>query len=155
MRLRFFLVVELLLVLACGLTTQAYGASCREAQRIRGVYWQDMNSGHPSAANDVRRQNEWAFGGGCGANSMYGYGDYDRDHHWHDSDWWYGHDRDWVHKHHPTWVESSEHHDWGHHDEGPGHHDEGPGHHDEGPGHHDDHGPGHDDHGPGHDHDQH
>jgi hypothetical protein len=42
MTLRFLLVVELLFVLAGGLTMQAYGASCAQAQRIRNVYWNDL-----------------------------------------------------------------------------------------------------------------
>jgi len=114
MRLRFLLVVELLFVLAGGLTMQAYGASCEQARRIRNVYWNDLNTGHPAAAADLRRQNEWAFRGTCGSYDMYGYGDYDRDHHWHDSDWWFGHDRGWVQQHHPTWFTQREHHDNGH-----------------------------------------
>ncbi|MGA3229726.1 MAG: hypothetical protein ABSD51_07270 [Candidatus Binatus sp.] len=44
---------------------------------------------------------------------MSGYGDYDHDHHWHDSDWWVGHDRGWVQQHHPTWVKQPQHHDKG------------------------------------------
>lgn len=150
MTFRFLVAVELIFVLASGLTMNAYAASCREAQRIRAVYWNDINSGHPSAAADLKRQKEWAFHSNCGVNQMYGYGDYDRDHHWHDSDWWEDHDHGWVQKHHPEWAESWEHHDNGHHDEGVGHHEE-TGHHDEGRGHHDE-GPGHDEHG-GHDHD--
>ena len=58
MTLRFLSVVELLLVLVGGLTMQAYGASCAEAQRIRNVYWNDLNTGHPAAAADLKSQNE-------------------------------------------------------------------------------------------------
>jgi len=121
---KFLLLVALLLVMTGGLTMQAYGASCREARRIRIVYWNDLNTGHPAAAADLKARNEWAFHGSCGPVDMYGYGDYDRDHHWHDSDWWMGHDRDWVQHHHPNWVTESEHHDKDHghdHDQGHGH----------------------------------
>ena len=124
MTLRFLLVVELLLVLAGGLTMQAYGASCAQAQRIRNTYWNDLNTGHPSAAADVKSQNEWAFRGTCGSYDMYSYGDYDHDRHWHDSDWWVGHDRGWVQQHHPNWMKQREHHDNGHgqdHKQGHGH----------------------------------
>ena len=114
MRLRFLLVVGLLFVLAGGLTMQAYGASCEQAWHIRKVYWNDLNTGHPGAAADLKRQNEWAFRGTCGSYEMNGYGDYDRDHHWHDSDWWFDHDRGWAQKHHPTWFTQREHHDNGH-----------------------------------------
>ena len=113
MRLRFLLVVELLFVLAGGLTMQAYGASCAQAQHIRNVYWNDLNTGHPGAAADLRSQNAWAFRGTCGSYDMRNYGDYDRDHHWHDSDWWVGHDRGWAQQHHPEWLTQREHHDNG------------------------------------------
>ena len=124
MIVRRLLVVELLLVLAGGFTMQAYGASCAEAQRIRNVYWKDLNTGHPSAAADLKSKNEWAFHGTCGSNEMSNYGDYDHDRHWHDSDWWVGHDRAWVQQHHPNWMKQREHHDNGHgqdHNQGHGH----------------------------------
>jgi hypothetical protein len=114
MTLRFLLVVELLLVLAGGLAMQAYGASCAQAQKIRTIYWNDRNTGHPSAAADVKSHNPWAFGGSCGSWDMHNYGDYDHDHHWRDSDWWMGHDHGWVQQHHPDWFKQSEHHDNGH-----------------------------------------
>ena len=44
----------------------AGGASCARAQRIVNVYQRDRATGHPAAAADLRRQNEWAFRGGCG-----------------------------------------------------------------------------------------
>ncbi len=113
MNVRFLLAVELLLVLIGGLSMQAYGASCAAARSVRINYWKDLNTGHPAAAADLKRQNEWAFRGECGSYDMYSYGDYDQSHHWHDSDWWVGHDRNWVQQHHPTWMAEGEHHDNG------------------------------------------
>ena len=126
MNLRFLFVVELVLVVAGGFTMEAYGASCREAHRIRTVYWNDLNTGHPAAAADMKRQNEWAFRGNCGANDWRGYGDWDHDRHWHDSGWWVNHDRGWAQQHHPDWVRGPEpeHHE-GHDADGDEHHGHG------------------------------
>jgi hypothetical protein len=107
-----------------------YG-SCAEARRIQNVYWQDRNTGHPAAAADLMRENEWAFRGACGGGyewplvtsvpytpyapyGVYSYGDYDRDHHWHNSDWWVDHDRGWVQQHHPEWVTQRKQPETGH-----------------------------------------
>jgi len=54
---------------------QGYGAgygggqNCGKAQRIVNTYYRDRNTGHPAAANDVLRQNRWAFRSGCVAGA--------------------------------------------------------------------------------------
>lgn len=107
---RFLVFMALLLVPIGGFAMQAYGASCWEAQHIRNVYWDDLNTGHPGAAADLKAQNEWAFRGNCGPMDMRRYGDWDRYHHWHSSEWWYSHDRNWVQQRHPDWIAAQEHH---------------------------------------------
>jgi len=42
------------------------GGSCAKARQIQTVYQQDRYRGHPAAAADVLRQNQWAFRSGCG-----------------------------------------------------------------------------------------
>jgi hypothetical protein len=149
---KFWLVAELLLLSIGGLTMQAcfegpapyapygYSSACADAQRVQNTYWRDRNTGHPAAAAELKSENEWAFRGPCsggyewplvsavpytayGPYGVYSYGDYDRDHHWHNSDWWVDHDRNWVQQHHPNWITPSKRHDSerGHdHDQGHG-----------------------------------
>lgn len=56
----------------------AYGygdRNCWRAQRIVNTYWRDRNMGHPAAASDLLRQNEWAFRSGCRVGpAPYNYG---------------------------------------------------------------------------------
>lgn len=111
---KFLLAAQLLVVLIGGFTMRAYGASCWEARHIRNVYWNDLNTGHPGAAADLKGQNEWAFRNSCGPMDMHGFGDWDRDHHWRDSDWWFAHDRNWIQSHHPNWIADRAHYDNGH-----------------------------------------
>ena len=141
---KVLLVVELLLFLISGLTIQAcfeeypygpapyasygYGSACAGAQAVQNNYWRDRNTGHPAAAAELMRENEWAFRGDCGggyewplvggapypANGPYGlysYGDYDRNRQWHYSDWWVDHDSAWVQQHHPNWITTRKRHD--------------------------------------------
>jgi hypothetical protein len=44
-----------------------YGRNCGVAQRVVNQYYRDRNNGHPAAAYDLLRQNQWAFHNGCGA----------------------------------------------------------------------------------------
>jgi len=53
-----------------------YGRSCWNAQRIVSAYWRDRNTGHPGAAYDLFRENQWAFRSGCGGSVPYNYGNY-------------------------------------------------------------------------------
>jgi|SRR5579871_297786 len=39
-------------------------------------------------------------------------GDYDANHKWHDSDWWFRNNPDWIYQHHPEWIRVST--QWGH-----------------------------------------
>lgn len=117
-----------LLALALGFSPKANAASCAAAQRVQETYWRDRNTGHPAAAAELMRDNEWAFRGECsggyewplvnavpytayGPYGVYSHGDYDRDRNWHNSDWWVDHDRDWVQQHHPNWVTEHKHQD--------------------------------------------
>lgn len=58
------------------------GRNCWKARHIVSTYWRDRNTGHPAAAYDLFRQNQWAFRSGCGVGpapynnvySGYGYG---------------------------------------------------------------------------------
>jgi hypothetical protein len=43
------------------------GGSCAQARSIMSTYESDRYRGHPAAAADVLRQNEWAFRSGCGS----------------------------------------------------------------------------------------
>src|ERR1019366_5453263 len=47
------------------------GQNCASAQRIMNNYYRDRNTGHRAAANDLLRQNQWAFRSGCGGGSPY------------------------------------------------------------------------------------
>jgi hypothetical protein len=47
----------------------AGGGSCGKAQRITNTYNRDRYTGHPAAAADLLRQNQWAFRSGCGVNA--------------------------------------------------------------------------------------
>ncbi len=52
---------------------------------------------------------EWGNGG----HTMYGgggEGDYDDQHHWHDSNWWHSNNSGWVNQHHPEW--NNRHPEW-------------------------------------------
>jgi hypothetical protein len=108
-------------------SSYGYG-SCAAAQRVPNTYWRDRNTAHPAAAADLMSQNEWAFHGPCSGGyewplvtavpytptapyGVYSYGDYDRDHHWRNSDWWVDHDKGWVQQHHPNWVAQPKHQD--------------------------------------------
>ena len=51
-----------------------YGKSCAHARQIMTVYQQDRYRGHPAAAADVLRQNQWAFHSGCGGAAPMGGG---------------------------------------------------------------------------------
>jgi Ni/Co efflux regulator RcnB len=42
------------------------GGSCAQARRVMNVYQRDRYTGHPAAAADYLRQNQWAFRSGCG-----------------------------------------------------------------------------------------
>jgi hypothetical protein len=50
------------------------GGSCARARQIQTVYQQDRYRGHPAAAADVLRQNQWAFRSGCGGGVPIGGG---------------------------------------------------------------------------------
>ncbi len=41
------------------------GNPCRRAQSVVTNYYKDRNTGHPAAAYDLVRQNQWAFRSGC------------------------------------------------------------------------------------------
>ena len=45
------------------------GSGCGNAQRVMNNYYRDRNSGHPAAAYDLLRQNQWAFRSGCAGGS--------------------------------------------------------------------------------------
>src|ERR1017187_9471858 len=47
------------------------GQNCASAQRIMNTYYRDRNTGHRAAANDLLRQNQWAFRSGCAGGSPY------------------------------------------------------------------------------------
>lgn len=51
-----------------------YGRSCWNAQRVMNAYWRDRNTGHPAAAYDLLRQNQWAFHSGCATGAPVGNG---------------------------------------------------------------------------------
>ena len=57
--------------------TQGYGyagGNCARAQRIMRVYNRDRMKGHPAAAADLLRQNQWALNSGCVGASPSGSG---------------------------------------------------------------------------------
>jgi hypothetical protein len=39
-------------------------------------------------------------------NQAFGMGAWDRNHQWHDADWWHQNDPDWVYQNHPDWNQS-------------------------------------------------
>jgi Ni/Co efflux regulator RcnB len=49
-----------------------YGRNCLNAQRVMNTYWRDRNTGHPAAAYDLLRQNQWAFHSGCASGAPVG-----------------------------------------------------------------------------------
>ena len=55
-----------LLALALGFSPKANAASCAAAQRVQETYWRDRNTGHPAAAAELMRDNEWAFAANAG-----------------------------------------------------------------------------------------
>ena len=38
--------------------------------------------------------------------------DYDTNHQWHDSSWWFHNNPDWIYQHHPEWIQVNS--QWGH-----------------------------------------
>jgi hypothetical protein len=44
---------------------------CRKAQSIVTNYYKDRNTGHPAAAADMLRKNQWAFRSGCAGGAPY------------------------------------------------------------------------------------
>jgi len=51
------------------------GQGCGQAQHVMRTYQRDRATGHPAAAADVLRQNQWALRNGC-AGGLGGYGGY-------------------------------------------------------------------------------
>jgi len=51
------------------------GQGCGQAQHVMRTYQRDRATGHPAAAADVLRQNQWALRSGC-AGGLGGYGGY-------------------------------------------------------------------------------
>jgi hypothetical protein len=50
------------------------GNPCRGAQSVMTNYYKDRNTGHPAAAADLLRQNQWALRSGCASGAPYGGG---------------------------------------------------------------------------------
>ena len=50
------------------------GQGCNGATRIMRTYQRDRATGHPAAAADVLRQNQWALRSGCAGGASYGGG---------------------------------------------------------------------------------
>jgi len=50
------------------------GNGCANAQRVMNTYYRDRNTGHPAAAYDLLRQNQWAFRSGCASGAPVGGG---------------------------------------------------------------------------------
>jgi hypothetical protein len=50
------------------------GNGCGNAQRIMNTYSRDRATGHPAAAADLLRQNQWALHSGCASGATYGGG---------------------------------------------------------------------------------
>ncbi len=55
---------------APGYAGYAGGGSCAQARRVMNVYQRDRYTGHPAAAADYLRQNQWAFRSGCGGGAV-------------------------------------------------------------------------------------
>jgi Ni/Co efflux regulator RcnB len=45
------------------------GNGCRRAQSVMTNYYKDRNTGHPAAAYDLLRQNQWALNSGCASGA--------------------------------------------------------------------------------------
>jgi hypothetical protein len=52
----------------------AGGNGCGQAQHVMRTYARDRATGHPAAAADVLRQNQWALRSGCASAAPYGGG---------------------------------------------------------------------------------
>ena len=52
----------------------AGGNGCGQAQHVMRTYQRDRATGHPAAAADVLRQNQWALRSGCAGGAPYGGG---------------------------------------------------------------------------------
>ncbi len=52
----------------------ATGNGCGAAQRVMNTYYRDRNTGHPAAAYDLLRQNQWATRSGCATGASVGSG---------------------------------------------------------------------------------
>jgi hypothetical protein len=50
------------------------GQGCGGAQRVMRTYARDRATGHPAAAADLLRQNQWALRSGCAGGATYGGG---------------------------------------------------------------------------------
>lgn len=50
------------------------GNGCGQAQHVLRTYQRDRATGHPAAAADVLRQNQWALRSGCAGGASYGGG---------------------------------------------------------------------------------
>jgi hypothetical protein len=50
------------------------GQGCAQAQHVMRTYQRDRATGHPAAAADVLRQNQWALRSGCAGGASYGGG---------------------------------------------------------------------------------
>jgi GNAT superfamily N-acetyltransferase len=48
------------------------GQGCAQAQRVMRTYQRDRATGHPAAAADVLRQNQWALRSGCASGAPVG-----------------------------------------------------------------------------------
>lgn len=48
-----------------------YGGNCRAARSVMYNYNKDRATGHPAAAYDLLRQNQWAFHSGCSVGAPY------------------------------------------------------------------------------------
>ncbi|MGA9725644.1 MAG: hypothetical protein WBQ86_24545, partial [Candidatus Binatus sp.] len=57
-----------------GVPGYAVGNGCGRAQSVMNQYYRDRNYGHPAAANDLLRQNQWAFRSGCAGGAPVGGG---------------------------------------------------------------------------------
>jgi hypothetical protein len=50
------------------------GNGCGGAERVMRTYQRDRATGHPAAAYDLLRQNQWAMRGGCASGAQTGRG---------------------------------------------------------------------------------
>ncbi len=57
-----------------GVPAYAVGNGCGRAQSVMNQYYRDRNTGHPAAAYDLLRQNQWAFRSGCAGAAPVGGG---------------------------------------------------------------------------------